>query len=124
VEATERRYKTVNLPSLVGTSRSIDGYSLPSIAEVIYVSYHAFSHEPFHAATLPDLQFKEYFLSAKVIKITPRRFDIRFTQLSYTVAWSLHKVVAYVQRHLSPNAVLLDKDMLEAHPQLFAALRA
>ena len=124
VEATERRYKTVNLPTLVGTLRSIDGYSLPSIAEVIYVSYHAFSHEPFHAATLPDLQFKEYFLSAKVIKITPRRFDIRFTQLSYTVAWSLHKVVAYVQRHLSPNDILLDKDMLEAHPQLFAALRA
>ena len=124
VEAVARRYSAIDLPTLMGSVRSIDSYSLPGIAEAVYVSYHAFSHEPFHAAALPDLEFREYFLSAKVIKITPRRFDIRFTQLQYTVAWSLHKVVAYVTRYLPPNTVLLDKAMLDDHPQLFAALRA
>ena len=103
--------------------RSVDGYALPSIAEAIYVSYHAFDNEPFHAANLADIEFREYFLYARVLKITPRRFDIRFTQLGYTVAWSLTKVVAYIKRHLSNGDILLDDTTLNAHPQLLAALR-
>ncbi len=124
VEATARRYAAIDLRTLMASGRSIDGYLLPSISEAVYVSFHAFADAPFHEAALPDIEFREYFLSAKVIKITPKRFDIRFTSLNYTVAWSLLRVLAYIKRHLSPADVLLDNDQLQAHPQLFAALRA
>ena len=123
VDEQLRQWSTINIPHLMDNEKRIGMYSLPSIGEAIYVSYHAFDDAPFYDANLPDLQFREYFLSAKVIKLTAKRFDIKFTHLNYTVAWNLQKVAAYTKRTLNASDIHIDGEFFTAHPNLLTALR-
>jgi hypothetical protein len=122
IDEQAKSWGTINIPQLMQAEKRIEAYSLPNVGEAVYVSYHAFDDRPFFDEGLPDIQFREYFLSAKVLKLTAKRFDINFPHLQYTVAWSLQKVAAYTKRTLTAADIHIDEDFFKMHPNLRAAL--
>jgi hypothetical protein len=115
--------RSYHLPDMVGRHLDWNGWRVPALRELIYISVAAFTNNSaIQAADLIGSDDTEYVLSAHITAVSAKRIDVRFTDLPLLVSWSLDRCATYINRSMEPHQILLDGEILATRPKLHASL--